>query len=302
MITAEVLKKSRVEGTNDVAVTWLIELPRIILAELNTHRVFSRNVQSSRAVPLSASITVLLDDPFVPLSWAKNRGGMSANEDLRPFKGHFSRAVWKSAMYFNVASAWILGKVGLHKQYANRLLEPFSYTKAVVTTTEVENFFNLRISPAAQPEFAALATVMRDAMMVAPEQVLKPGEWHLPFITEFDMTNEIYLQPFSDTKVGSMRNLMISSSVAAQVSYRKADRTFMKASAIFSKLTEKGQEHASPFEHQLMAPISYHPEEEDGWTHISCQTGEMWSGNVRGFIQLRQKLQRNNWSWDWLNK
>ena len=33
--------------------TFIVTMPRIVLAELNTHRVFSRNSASSRAIPFT---------------------------------------------------------------------------------------------------------------------------------------------------------------------------------------------------------------------------------------------------------
>ena len=44
-------------------------MPRIILAEFNTHRLFSRNSASSRAIPFKKMVQSVLENPFIPIAW-----------------------------------------------------------------------------------------------------------------------------------------------------------------------------------------------------------------------------------------
>jgi thymidylate synthase ThyX len=63
-------------------VTFKLTYPRFILAELNTHRVFSRNSASSRAVPIEKMIERVRANPVVPIHWGKNQPGMQASEQI----------------------------------------------------------------------------------------------------------------------------------------------------------------------------------------------------------------------------
>src|ERR1044072_4311868 len=58
--------------------------PRFILAEFNTHRVFSRNSASSRAIPVWKQLRRVLADPYVTMKFASNQPGMQAGP---PFEG-----------------------------------------------------------------------------------------------------------------------------------------------------------------------------------------------------------------------
>lgn len=50
--------------------------PRIILAEVNTHRMLSKNTSSSRAIPYSKMVKEVRENPFIPIAWQKNHPGM----------------------------------------------------------------------------------------------------------------------------------------------------------------------------------------------------------------------------------
>src|SRR3954452_24195130 len=56
--------------------------PRFVLAEFNTHRVFSRNSASSRAIPVAKQLRRVLDDPYVPIEFGSNKPGMQAGPAL----------------------------------------------------------------------------------------------------------------------------------------------------------------------------------------------------------------------------
>ena len=181
-INAEVIADSDYMGKR--LTTLKIRVPRIILAEFNTHRVMSRNFESSRAVPNWKLRKKVLDNPFVPIYWGANKSGMSASEVLSPSKEWLCRKVWIVLSKLAVFAHWTMEKIGLHKQTCNRVLEPWLSVSGVVTSTEWDNFFKLRCHWAAQPEMQALAYCIKRAMEESTPKVMTREDIHLPFIDD----------------------------------------------------------------------------------------------------------------------
>src|SRR3954453_6774023 len=71
--------------------------PRFVLAEFNTHRVFSRNSASSRAIPVAKQLRRLLDDPYVPIEFGFNQPGMQAGPALTGAARDAAEAEWLAA-------------------------------------------------------------------------------------------------------------------------------------------------------------------------------------------------------------
>lgn len=229
---------------SDVRLTTLqVTGPRIVLAEFNTHRVFSRNSASSRAIPVEKRIQQILDDPFVPDAFGVNKRGMQAGADLDGTDNDRAREAWLAAMYAAIGQADALAKIGVHKQWANRLIEPFAWHTIIVTATEWENFFNLRISPEAQPEIRRMAVLMKAAMDGSDPDSVPPGTWHLPFVDiPGDVSEENYeLEVETQVKLSVAR--------CARVSYLTHDgkRDAAADIALYERLLASG--HMSPFEH-----------------------------------------------------
>lgn len=168
--------------------TFLLSYPRLILAELNTHCMGARNTASSRAIPVARMIQMVMEEPFVPLAFGKNRAGMQATEELDEGTSEAARSTWLRARDAAVAEATVLSQLGVHKQLANRLLEPFMWTSTVFSMTEWDNFWGLRDDTQAQPEFFKLAGMMRDAFNISQPRQLGEFDWHLPFVTGRDYT------------------------------------------------------------------------------------------------------------------
>ena len=161
-----------------------VTFPRIVLAEFNTHRVLSRNSASSRAIPVEKRIAALELDCFEPEAFGKNQKGMQASEDLRSEDDVMARMAWRKASTEAIASAKALASLGVHKQLANRLIEPFCWHTVIVTATEWDNFYALRCSPDAQPEIRKVAEMMRDVHEASRPTYLDFGEWHLPLLQD----------------------------------------------------------------------------------------------------------------------
>lgn len=235
-------------------ITMEIELHRFILPEFNTHRSFSRNFQSSRAVPIDKMIEQVRNNPAMPVHWGRNQKGMVAEKELSGAELTGAMNVWKQAADSACVHAEHLNAVGVHKQIVNRLLEPFMRTKGVVTATKdaYEAFFKLRCHKDAQPEIKLLAERMQKAIAESKPRKLNYGEYHLPYVDDLSLTMSMYLRKSDLIK----DKVKISSSCSAQVSYRVLDDSLDKALKIYDMLNlpENGvypedPPHFSPTEH-----------------------------------------------------
>jgi hypothetical protein len=278
--------------------TMEIEYPRFILAELNTHRMLSKNSASSRAIPVKSMHDFIRENPATPVNWGKNQPGMKAAEELTGPESKNAVFIWNQAK--DDALHWadaLAHKVGVHKQIANRITEPWMTMKTVISGTEWANFFHLRNHADAQPEIKALAEAMIVAYTTHLPVNLKPGEWHLPYITTATYVPTGELQYFDENfnRLDLEDAKIISASCCAQVSYRKNDPGFSKAFKIWEQLIENNPVHASPIEHQatpmnIDSMCRFEPETwQHGVTHVSANS-DLWSGNLRGWIQHRKLI------------
>lgn len=232
MINVEVIADSLHEHNR--LTTLKIICPRSIWPQMLTHRVFSRNAQSSRAIPTHKRLEAVESIPVMPIKWGRNKAGMQALETEIEEKEK-AKLYWMAAAQHAVDAARALSEMGLHKQWVNRLLEPFDTITAVITATDWENFFNLRIHCAAQPEIQELALQMKDALEhSSPVRQV----FHLPFVS----AEEIQEMEIQDCR-------MCSAARCARVSYLNFDGTREVAADIdlAERLWTAG--HLSPFEH-----------------------------------------------------
>lgn len=168
--------------------TFLLTFPRIILSEFNTHRMFSRNSASSRAIPFKKMVESVETNPFIPIAWQKDHKGMQGTEYLTDeLSIQFAKSNWLTARDWAVKSAKSLnstdnGYEAITKQLCNRLLEPFMWHTVICTATDYENFFKLRDHEAAEIHIQELARRMKEAMNESTPKVLHTGEWHIPFV------------------------------------------------------------------------------------------------------------------------
>lgn len=217
----------------------LLKYPRMIHAELMTHRVFSRNASSSRAIPVKKMIDAVRKDIAHPSEWGKNQPGMQAREVLEEDKADASRHVWQLAAYSALSCAETLADLGAHKQIVNRILEPFSHISVVVTATDWQNFFDLRCHKDADPTIRELAENMRKEYEQSdPVETM----FHVPLVPEFNKDKP--LRPY----------MMMSAARAARVSYLNHDKTQPDKERDLELATRlRDGRHMSPFEHQAIA-------------------------------------------------
>jgi hypothetical protein len=251
--------------------TLQVTFPRFILAEFNTHRAFSRNSASSRAIPVKKHIEAVLADPFIPEQFGRNQKGMQARHNLEGEDAALAHEIWIGTLSVAALEAQHLDEIGVHKQLANRLLEPFMWHTVVVTATDWENFFHLRCHPDAQPEFQKIAGMMRDVMDTSTPIARLSIEWHLPY-TVGDDAEDVRPNRTTDEAWGTLAR--ISSARCARVSYLTHDgkRDTEADLALATKLLAAG--HMSPFEHPA----------------IPINTATEYCGNFRGWMQYRKLI------------
>ncbi len=240
---AKILKDSiALNGTR--LTTFEVTFPRIVLAEFNTHRMFSRNSASSRAIPVEKMLKRVLDDPFIPIYWGKNQKGMQADQELTEVEQASARDAWLNSRDAAVEHTRNVLSCGVHKQITNRLLEPFMWHTVIVTATEFQNFFALRCHPDAQPEIRQIAVMMRDLYQRSKPETKLVGEWHLPLIGD----NEVDVWSVDIELVKK-----ISVGRCARVSYLTHDgkRDPQADIDLCDRLQSSG--HMSPFEHVARA-------------------------------------------------
>lgn len=221
-----------------------LTFPRFILAEVNTHRMFSRNSASSRAIPTEKIIERVEKEPFIPETFNKRVKGMGVGDPLPSALAETSRRTWLKARDASLLEAQGLLNNDVDKSRVNRLLEPFMWHTAIVTATDWDNFFALRDSEFAQPEFQIIAHMLREKMNEHEPIELYEDEWHLPLVNYDD---EFYEAKETKSWEGWA---WVSAGRCARSSYDKIhDAESVDASyARAEKLKDAG--HMSPFEHQ----------------------------------------------------
>lgn len=245
--------------------TFQLMYPRMVHSEMMTHRIFSRNAGSTRAIPTEKMIQWILDDPAIPVYWGKNQKGMQATEELTESQINLCKFDWLNARNDAVYYAKALIEEGVHKQIVGRILEPFAHINVVVTSTSFDNFFALRCHKDAQPEMQVLAVKMARAYRDSVPDELEPHMWHLPYVTSDDVMQ------FNEENC-----LKISTARCCRVSYLTVDGKPSDPEAdmkLHDQLQANG--HWSPFEHPAMCSLK----------------GDYRSGNFVGWFQYRQLLQ-----------
>ena len=282
--------------------TFHLQYQRFYHSELLTHKMLSRNSSSTRAIPILTMLKQVWNNPATPISWGANIPGMQAKAELTGLKLSLAKFLWASSAKFAGIHAWLMAKVGLHKQVGGRGLDPYQIINTVVTATELENLFWLRDHTDAQPEFRELAQTMIKARNMSKPVSLKVGEWHLPFVTSSrDWEGVMRYYDGEGKEVCLNDALKISAACCASISYRKVDATLEAAKRIWDKLVTSQPVHGSPTEHQA-TPMT--KEYYDSWfigrplPGISHQDRNrtLWSANFKNWVQHR-KLIPNEAKW-----
>lgn len=261
-----------VSPTGQRLTTVTVTLHRFVLAELNTHRVLSRNSASSRAIPVRRQLDRVADDPAWPLQWPREQRGMQGGDELDGQDYAEARELFDDVhRYATERVRRYLDEheeppSRLHKSLVNRLLEPFMWHTVILTGTDWEGFFDQRVSELAQPEIAAPAKAILEAVAASEPTLVDYGDWHLPYTADLD--------------VDLRSALKISAARCARVSYLTHDgvRDPEKDLELYNKLTSADPMHASPFEHQA----------------TPAPQGLPAPGNLRGWFQQRHWVEQGD--------
>lgn len=239
MISAKILAHTKNLYSGDELITFECTYHRFILPEVNTHRMISKNSASSRGIPISKRIQMVQDNPAFPVEWGQNQRGMVAQSLVSKETEEEARRIWLEASKSAIEYAEKLNKLNIHKQLANRVLEPFCWQTSVFTGMRkwFEHMFNQRIHPDAQPEFRELAVKMSEALQ---NSTPKTKVVHLP-----------YILPDEETLSTSIK-AMVSVARCARVSYtpfNEETADLEKDIDLFFRLYRADPPHLSPFEH-----------------------------------------------------
>lgn len=292
---AQVIEDS-IGHEGQVLQTSVLKYPRLIHAEFMTHREFSRNASSSRAIPVLKVIEQVRTDPAMPIHWGQNQPGMQAHKELEPFVIEEMKELWVKSAWAAADIAEQMMDAGLHKQVANRVLEPYQWMHVVVTTASNSNFDGLRRHGDADPNIRHLAEMWHDAQQISLPKQLYAGDWHLPFINESDWrTAENYCQVGRITRDMPGRHEVLdvlkklSAARCARVSYLNHEGKrpdLLEDLKLFDRLVRAEIIHASPTEHQATP---------DSKILSSCSMVTDWQakplhGNLPGWVQFRKQL------------
>lgn len=236
MISA-LIRADSISPAGDRITTLELNMPRFLLAQFNTHRMFSRNAASSRAIPTSVLIDRVEADPYIPQTWRQVKSGMVAGDPLPDDAAKLAREEWLFVLEVSLDAAKALADLGAAKETVNRLLEPFAWVKVLVTATDWANFFKLRLHHTAQPEMQELAVAMKAALDTSTPANLHYYQWHMPFGEHM---------PVGTTLTDRLR---IATARCARISYLTHDGNFTLARdlALHDQLVKDG--HLSPLEH-----------------------------------------------------
>lgn len=299
MISATILKDST-NWLHSRITTLILEYPRYIHSEFMTHRVLSKNSASSRAIPSSKIIDEVKNNTVYPI-WTKEKRGMQGEV----ITDEVLIGELDADVYF--MRDWIIGEVnnlrikGVHKQNANRYLEPFQYIKVICTGTEWTNFFELRDHPDAMPEIQELAKAIKKAMDESEPQFLHHGEWHIPFDIDHDLTFGLVVQEKGiNILTGHLR---VSVARCARISYFTFDSLsidYKKDLELYDKLAASNPKHLSPTEHQARVPTE---QELDHFSsrYMTHEVGKCeyhkgkYISNLSGWIQYRKIIENETY-------
>lgn len=273
--------------------TFEIVIPRIVLAEFNTHRAFARNSASSRAIPVEKMIRMVRENPYVPTTWGKNQRGMQAAEEILGEDALRCKQEWLEARDQAVQQAQSLLEIGVHKQTTNRLLEPFMWHTIINTATEYSNFYGLRDHKDAHPDIQIVAHLMRIAHRESVARQLGNNEWHTPYAE-------------AEAEYAGERLRQITSGRCARVSLLAHDGKKDPAAdiALHDRLLTGG--HMSPLEHAArpmsddeygvwfkQPKVVWDPAEGHFVQQVDPKDGPLWThfcGPYQGWVQYRKMI------------
>lgn len=256
-------------------------IPKLWLAEFNTHCMFARNSASTRAIPFQKQKERVINDPFIPFEWPLEQRGMSASEmENELYVIRLLRKAWLEARNYCIEEAEYLTGRKIHKQLAGRLIELWQYQTVLVTGDEASyaNFFHQRCSKFAAPEIRKSAELMWEAYSQSVPTKITANEWHLPLITNDDWLLSVDHKLMGSNTIDLLKQ--VSAARCARLSYltHHGIRDIQEDLNLFSRLTTQG--HWSPLEHvcQCLSKPSWILRTVSGVTGLGFRKSSKWEG------------------------
>ena len=231
-------------------ITFLLKIPKFLMAQLNTHRNLVRNTASSRAIPCE-KYRKMVNDDTVNMEWGMAKKGMSSDENVPEEIRLQASLLYEEAKRNMLDSHIKLEKLGIHKEFTNRLLEPFAYTYTIVTGTEWLDFIKLRKTQEAQKQMREIAeqiSWLKDNSV--EKNYVNYGEWHIPMVDESD-------------NLSIADSMIMGIARCAWISYNnhQKEATIEDAESMVESLINN--KHLSPLEHCQVCVKTYSDCKED---------------------------------------
>jgi thymidylate synthase ThyX len=254
--------------------SFLLRYPRFIHSEFLTHRVFSKNSASSRAIPTKDQLIRVINSPAMPNYWGSNKSGMQAGEPVSDVLAADAFGELLGLRNACVNTVNNLHAMGLHKQICNRYIEPFSHITVIATAVDLglHNFFFLRCHPMAEPLMQELAYGMLDLYLASKPAKLDFGDYHMPFSDH--MPSGLTIQ----------EQIKVSVARCCWVSYMRHDKDAFDVLDAYKRHDECIEfKHMSPLEH--VARAERLGEIETGPSNFDV------NGIDSGWVQYRKEFQ-----------
>jgi len=285
MIKAKIVQDSSLP-TGERLLTFSVMYGRLIHSELLRHRAASHSVKSSRAIPTHKYRAEVMENIYVPVKFGTKKKGMQAGEPTFLTK-FYGEKIWKLSSKFACFFHWMMEKFGIHKEVANRVLEPYVWVEETITVEAdaLKEIANLRIHDDAQEDVRRIVEEMVYEMDRSTPVELNQGQWHVPYVVRRQVENEMIYTDNNGNKLTLDQAIVCSAARCARSSYANHDNSmssYDKDIGLAKQLVGSEPMHLSPFEHQAR-PFTDDTEKSQ------------YSSNFRNFFQQRKAIENSLW-------
>jgi thymidylate synthase ThyX len=285
MIKAKIVQDSSLP-TGERLLTFSVMYGRLIHSELLRHRAASHSVKSSRAIPTHKYRAEVMENIYVPVKFGTKKKGMQAGEPTFLTK-FYGEKIWKLSSKFACFFHWMMEKFGIHKEVANRVLEPYVWVEETITVEAdaLKEIANLRVHDDAQEDVRRIVEEMVYEMDRSTPVELNQGQWHVPYVVRRQVENEMIYTDNTGNKLTLDQAIICSAARCARSSYANHDNSmssYDKDIGLAKQLVGSEPMHLSPFEHQAR-PFTDDTEKSQ------------YSSNFRNFFQQRKAIENSLW-------
>jgi len=284
MIKAKIVQDSSLP-TGERLITFNLRYGRIIHSELLRHRAASHSVKSSRAIPTKKYRKEAKTNPYIPVKFGTNQKGMQAGKQTSA-TASFGKKIWRMSANFACLAHSLMEKANIHKEVANRILEPYVWVEETLTIEHdaLLEIAALRIHPDAQEDIRKVVEEMMYEVENSTPLILDENQWHVPYVIRQVNGNMVYKD--NDGKNLTLDEAIICSAArCARSSYANHDNsttTYQNDQGLANKLIGSTPMHLSPFEHQARPFLNVEEKYE-------------YSSNFRHFFQQRKAIEKSLW-------